>query len=82
MSKITIKGIDEKGRNLVWGKLNQIPGIKISSEKIDRYPSFDVKTLTRDTSIKIFKEVILLLVDEITERGNDDEAADAGLNNV
>ncbi|TKJ47083.1 hypothetical protein CEE34_05595 [Candidatus Aerophobetes bacterium Ae_b3a] len=76
------KGIDEKVRNLVREKLNQIPGIKISSEKIDRYPSFDAKTLTRDTSIKIFKEVILFLVDEITERGNDEEAADAGLNNV
>ncbi|GAI54036.1 unnamed protein product, partial [marine sediment metagenome] len=28
------KGIDEKVRNLVREKLNQIPGIKISSEKI------------------------------------------------
>jgi len=76
------KGIDEKVRNLVREKLNQIPGIKISSEKIDRYPSFDAKTLTRDTSIKIFKKTIQFLVDQITEKGKEEEAAEAGSNNL
>jgi len=76
------KGIGEKARNLVRERLNQIPGINISSDKIDRYPSFDAKALTRDTSIKVFKKVIQVLVDEITVKGNAKEAAEVDSNIV
>ena len=76
------KGIDERVKNLVRGKLNQIPGIKISSKKIDRYPSFDAKALTRDASIKMFKEAIQFLLDEIPGKGNEEEPTEAGSSNV
>ena len=65
------KGIDEKVRNVVREKLNQIPGIKLSSGKIDRYPSFDAKALASETRINMFKEIILFVVAEI--RGKETE---------
>jgi len=65
------KGIDEKVRNVVREKLNQIPGIKLSPGKIDRYPSFDAKTLASETRINMFKEIILFVVAEI--RGKETE---------
>lgn len=76
------KGIDDRVRNLLREKLNQIPGIKISPKKIDRYPSFDAKALTRDTGINVFKEAIQFLVNQITGKENEEEAAEADSNNV
>jgi hypothetical protein len=76
------KGIDQKVRNLVRRKVNQIPGIKFSSGKIDRYPSFDAKALTKDTSIRMFREAIQFLVDQITGKENEKEVDEADSNNI
>jgi hypothetical protein len=46
--------------------LERIPGVLIPTDKLDKYPSFSVKTLSDKTSFDLFVEAMKMYIEDIT----------------
>jgi len=59
-------GLDTKQqKNKLKDALEQIPGVHIPEERLDKYPSFPVKTLIDDTSFNLFIDAMKMYMDDI-----------------
>lgn len=56
---------DENKRQELLRKLNQIDGINLPSDSIDRRPSFSLSVLTDDEAFEQFKKIINWAIEEV-----------------
>ncbi|HEV3162722.1 MAG TPA: hypothetical protein VGZ22_01680 [Isosphaeraceae bacterium] len=58
---------DRSKREMLRTKLNEIPGVEISQDKVDVRPNFALSVLTDDAASKRFKQVLLWALGQFSE---------------
>ena len=56
---------DELKRSEVLRRLNEIPGITIPDQAIDKYPSLPLSALRNEATLKQFLEILDWIVQEV-----------------